>query len=726
MCSSDLSGAFGAGTPVPLTLNREMTMQTNQTNPNGSSMFRVRCWRFVVPRRTRSIFHLPSSILPRRFPLSVFSFLLSLVATSAATRYVDASSASPAPPYTSWATAARVIQVAVDAAAPGDEIVVTNGLYATGGRVVGTNLLVNRVAVDKPLTLRSVNGPQFTVIQGYQVPGTTNGDGAIRCVYLASGASLSGFTLSNGATRTVDDWPTYRESSGGALWCESRSVVVSNCVLVANSAYGRGGGAYDGTLKNCVVTGNSARWYGGGAYGGTLNNCTLTGNSAYDNGGGAAWGTLNNCIVYYNSARTGGANYYGGTLNYCSTTPLPEGTGNVDEEPQLASAWRLSVFSPCRGAGNAAYATGTDIDGEPWANPPSIRCDEYRAGALTGPLTVSINAAYTNVAVGFPVDLTAWIQGRPTLSVWDFDDGDFALDQPWTTHAWTAPGDYVVALWAFNETHPEGVNTTLTVQVLPQTVHYVASANSNPLPPYLSWATAATNIQDTVIEGSNHSFDLVWLDLLFPVAPAVQFHGGTLPCPQVQPIGNPAHRQRGFPPQPRRQGQLGRITLAPLPQLRLAPTQPPQFLRNDPLRSHLRTLPPQFPGMRFPQLPLHPLQHLLPERLAPQTPTPTQRLTFGLIHLLAPPRLHPTLELRSPRRRVRPDPVFAQQPVHPDPPRPMLRGGQIPTQAAPRIAQHPLSPVQHSRPHRVQMHVVAHHPSNPGRRLPPAALCSAR
>jgi len=107
--------------------------------------------------------------------------------TEAATHYVDLKNPNPTPPYTSWATAATVIQDAVDAATAGDEVIVTDGIYATGGRPVGTNLLVNRVAVDKPLTLRSVNGPQFTVIQGCQVPVTTNDGGAVRCVYVARG-----------------------------------------------------------------------------------------------------------------------------------------------------------------------------------------------------------------------------------------------------------------------------------------------------------------------------------------------------------------------------------------------------------------------------------------------------------------------------------------------------------------------------------------------------------
>jgi hypothetical protein len=75
------------------------------------------------------------------------------VATSAVVqvtiRCVDAAGSNPVLPYASWATAASTIQAAIDAAAPGDIVLVTNGIYATGGKVMSGDLL-NRVAIDKP------------------------------------------------------------------------------------------------------------------------------------------------------------------------------------------------------------------------------------------------------------------------------------------------------------------------------------------------------------------------------------------------------------------------------------------------------------------------------------------------------------------------------------------------------------------------------------------------
>src|SRR5215207_5962233 len=113
----------------------------------------------------------------------VAALLLATVGCALAdVHYVDVNSTNATPPYANWATAATNIQDAVDAAVAGDEIVVTNGIYATGRGQFG-----NRVDVAKPLSLRSVNGPQFTIIYG----------GGVRCVYLTTGASLSGFTLTN-------------------------------------------------------------------------------------------------------------------------------------------------------------------------------------------------------------------------------------------------------------------------------------------------------------------------------------------------------------------------------------------------------------------------------------------------------------------------------------------------------------------------------------------------
>ena len=111
---------------------------------------------------------------------------------SAAVLYVDLNSTNPLPPYAGWSTAATNIQDAIDVASASGLILVTNGIYQTFGRVSPDP--ASRVVINKVVTVQSVNGPSVTFIKGYQVPGTTNGTGAVRCAYLSNGSTLSGFT----------------------------------------------------------------------------------------------------------------------------------------------------------------------------------------------------------------------------------------------------------------------------------------------------------------------------------------------------------------------------------------------------------------------------------------------------------------------------------------------------------------------------------------------------
>src|SRR5262249_38619379 len=154
------------------------------------------------------------------------------------------------------------------------------------------------VAVMQALTLQSMNGPAVTVIQGYQVPGTTNGASAVRCVYLTNEAALIGFTLTNGATAATS-------GNGGGIYFQPlipTTSVASNCVVTGNSAGYGGGGVYGGgALINCTIDKNSAHLYGGGAYGAVMTKCIITGNSAGASGGGSIQGVLTNCLIANNS-----------------------------------------------------------------------------------------------------------------------------------------------------------------------------------------------------------------------------------------------------------------------------------------------------------------------------------------------------------------------------------------------------------------------------------------
>jgi len=187
--------------------------------------------------------------------------LLAWLQTLAATRYVNPGNSSPASPYTSWNAAATNIQQAIDVSSGGDEILVTNGVYETGGQALFSDH-TNRIAVTRPVTVRSVNGPAVTIIRG--VPGISS-SGA-RCAYLASGATLSGFTLTDGGTRNKAWWLPYPTYVGGGVYCESAAAVLTNCSVLGNAADESAGGVYNGSLIDCELSGNYAGYHGAGAY----------------------------------------------------------------------------------------------------------------------------------------------------------------------------------------------------------------------------------------------------------------------------------------------------------------------------------------------------------------------------------------------------------------------------------------------------------------------------
>jgi len=327
----------------------------------------------------------------------------------AATLYVDLNSSNPLPPFADLSTAAVTIQDAVDAATNGDLILVNDGYYqdgfATTKQQTGLPAYVetNRVVINKPLTVQSLDGPSTAFISGNSM---------YRCAWLTNGAVLSGFTLIFGAAGWTQPGfgkltTTVIGNGGGATGSLGGGGVLNNCLLEDCTANGNGGGAYElnliacavsdnqatngggaaaSTLVNCLVTGNQVQYTpkgigvpgttygnGGGIIGSSAVNCLIAGNSAFQ--GGGAWDApllvnctivnnsasfyggvspdtesspvvnqVTNCLIYFNTAGTnanfGPGPYNNLSLNYTCTFPLPaSGTGNVTNEPTFVDFW---------------------------------------------------------------------------------------------------------------------------------------------------------------------------------------------------------------------------------------------------------------------------------------------------------------------------------------------------------------------------------------------------
>ena len=273
---------------------------------------------------------------------AIACFLLFTVNSFSDTHYVSLTGGNVSP-FTSWADAATNIQAAVDVASSGDIVLVTNGVYQYGGDITPGYSCSNRVVITNDITVESVTGPGNTIILGKG----PNGNLAVRGAYLSSGI-LSGFTISNGHTRTSGNY--YYDNTGGGVNMNGGNGIITNCLITGNSGGWDGGGTAYGTVNNCTISGNSADGEGGGTFWSTINNCTISGNTARHEGGGTSWGTINNCTISENKAGYYGGGTYASTVNNCTIS------GNLANRSGGGSFG--DTANNCTISGNSADNTG--------------------------------------------------------------------------------------------------------------------------------------------------------------------------------------------------------------------------------------------------------------------------------------------------------------------------------------------------------------------------------
>jgi len=302
--------------------------------------------------------------------------------------YVDAATGDDANSGLESELPLKTLQLAVSRALEGDTVRVAPGTYDAGYAVVTEGMLASRLVITNNITVTAIDGPDHTFIVGTRSLNANGcGPDAVRCVYMSAG-TLQGFTITGGATDTVDGG--FENDCGGGIFVpsSSSSELIIGCVISNNIAYSKGGGSSLGTLHRCRLSGNAVITANG--FGGAVRGSTVYDSLVVNNAGpyAVAYCYLYNVTAYndtpvfhstvYNSimALIGGGNGYTASgadrkvYNSCVSGTIAannDGGGNLYADPlfmdPVAGDFRLHLASPCIDHGNINnYPNGLGFD----------------------------------------------------------------------------------------------------------------------------------------------------------------------------------------------------------------------------------------------------------------------------------------------------------------------------------------------------------------------------
>jgi uncharacterized repeat protein (TIGR01451 family) len=366
----------------------------------------------------------------------------------------------PAPCHTS-------VQEAVDAAAPGDEILVAGGTYTD---IHQRDTITQVVYISKTVTIRGGYNADFSAWDPDTYSTTLDAQGQGRVLYIIGSISptIEGLRITGGNTAYY----------GGGVYVITATATIRDNLIISNTADSRGGGLYIVVSSAAKLISNTFRanatgevGYGGGlcvvASDATLNSNTFISNTAHGGGGlelvySAA--TLHGNTISYNVA-----DYDGGLALVESNATLVNNVVADNRADSQGSGLGIYGSSLALLHTTIAHNTGGDGDG--------VCVTSYADWRGATPITYYSTVAFTNtILVSHTVGITVTGGNTATLEATLWGTDTWANDTDWggvgniftgAINIWGAPafvnpnaGDYHIA--AVSVARDAGVNAGVT------------------------------------------------------------------------------------------------------------------------------------------------------------------------------------------------------------------------------------------------------------------------